>query len=871
MTRAALYLLLGGLLFWGMPGHAAFTAARIQQLQADLQQPSAVAVADDGRVFVLDGVARRVVIFDLQGQKQGAFSLPEDTRIPATDIALEGARLYVADPAAKRILSMDLQGNLLRELHPLTGETPVEPSAVRPAGNRLWWSDRRAHKLCRTVLDEEAATQCWGGKGEVPGQFRFPYMLARDASGYLMAVDVLNARVQVFSATGYLFGAMGSFGITPGSLYRPNGIVVLEDGQVLVSDAWTGVITLFQHRKPRGLLRNPKGEPWRFRMPVGMARWNDRLYIVDMADNSVSVMRLLAAGGEEKEGNAPEPPPRDSRKNCLQCHLSWFPGYEPQQVSSVLPVAEERMCMSCHHGAVVESRHRLARGRQHPTLHLLRDGEPAGDVRRYEQDEVPAEYPLAGDRRLYCGSCHTPHDRPEGGKARGEGRRNPWLRTANPDSTFCIACHASRQTTAQDKVDEQTKVWNHPLGIVMKAPPEADREGYAQREELQKGLPASLAARGARLGSKDQLICQTCHQLHGGEGASLLVDGMEAARLCVSCHQSQHSRDEKQARRKGIHPVDLKLEKEVELGGRKIKRLDCLACHRVHDAQPETALLPRGKDAHSLCQSCHGRQNAKDKEEAGKKGIHPVNTKLEETVELAGRKLEHLDCRSCHSVHEGVKNTPALVEEYRNGKLCQACHENQARVADTDHDLRKQPRGRKNRLKEAYAEAGLCGACHTLHRGEKAFPFLFAGPAYSPDSASDMLARDRLCMACHHEDNEVDAKPVKDYTHPWKDLVLRSDPKVMPLLNEQGEVAEFGRIACITCHEPHVWHPGKKAPENPRKDDKGNEEGTVFSSFLRRKSAGNSFCVSCHGREAKYKYKYYHDPRGREKKLDYLD
>jgi len=870
MTRAAFCLLLGGLLFCSMPGHAAYTAVRIQQLQADLQQPSAVAVADDGRVFVLDGVARRVVVFDLQGQKQGAFSLPEDTRVPATDMALEGDRLYVADPAAKRMLVMDLQGSLLREIYPLAGEMPAEPSAVRPAGNRLWWSDRRAHKLCRTALDKEAASQCWGSNGETPGQFRFPYMLARDASGYLMVVDVLNARVQIFSASGYWFGSMGSFGVIPGSLYRPNGIAILDNGMVLVSDAWMGTITLFGHRKPRGLLLDSQGKPWRFHMPVGLAQWKDRLYIVDMADNSISVMRL-SPSGEEEEENAPKPPPRDSRKNCLQCHPSWFPEYEPELLSTVLPVADERMCMSCHHGAVVESRHRLARGHQHPTLHLLRDGKPAGDVQRYEQDEVPTEYPRAGGGRLYCGSCHTPHDRPEGGEALGEGRRNPWLRKANPDSAFCIACHASRKTTEQDKKDETTRTWNHPLGIAMKAPPEAGAEGYAQREELQKGLPETLAARGARLGGKGQLICQTCHQVHGGEGASLLVDGMEAAKLCVSCHQSQHSRDAEQARRKGVHPVDLKLEEEVELGGRKIKRLDCLACHSVHEAQPGTALLPQGKDARSLCRSCHDRQSAKDKDEAKRKGVHPVNAKLDEVVELAGRKLDNMDCRSCHSVHDGVKNTPSLVEEHRNGKLCQACHENQAKLTDTDHDLREQPRERRSRLKESYAEAGLCGACHTLHRGEKALPFLFAGPEYSPDAASDMVARDRLCMACHHEDNKLDAKPIKDYTHPWKDLVLRSDLKVMPLLNEQGEVTEFGRIACITCHEPHVWHPGKKAPENPRMDDKGNEEGTVFSSFLRRKSVGNGFCVSCHGLEAKYKYKYYHDPQGREKKLDYLN
>ncbi|WP_456377527.1 cytochrome c3 family protein [Thiolapillus sp.] len=871
MARAGSFLWLISLLVWNTVAQAVPVAERIQQLQADLQQPSAVAVTDDGRVLVLDGLVRRIVVFGFEGEKEAEFPLPQDIGIPATDIALDGDRLYVADPAAGRILVMDLSGNLLREIRPTIDGAPAEPSAVRPAGNKIWWSDRRSHKLCRTALNTGVTIQCRGGKGEVPGRFRFPYMLARDASGYIMAVDVLNARVQVYSATGQLFGSMGSFGITPGSLYRPNGIAVTDDGRVLVSDAWMGTVALFQRRKSRGVLHNHQGEPWRFRMPVGLAWWKERLYIVDMADNRISVLRLLPVSDDAGASSVLKPASRDSRKNCLQCHLSWFADYEPDQLAAVLPVADERMCMSCHHGAVVESRQRLSQGHQHPTLHLLREGEAAGDVQRYEQDEVPPEYPLAGDKHIYCGSCHSPHDKPEGGKALGEGRRNPWLRKANPDSDFCIACHASRQTTEEDRQNSQISVLNHPLNIIMAPPPQADAKGYAQQEELQQGLPAILADRGARLGSREQLICQTCHQVHGGDGEFLLVDRIEAAKLCISCHESQHSQDAKQARRKGIHPVDLKLENEVELGGRKIKQLDCLACHSVHEAQPGTALLPQGKDKQNLCLVCHERQNAENVDQAREQGIHPVNMELEEPVELDGRKLGRLDCRGCHSVHEGVKNTPVLVEEHHNGKLCQSCHEHQAKLADTDHDLRQQPKEQKNRLEESYADAGLCGGCHTLHRGKKDVLFLFAGPEYIPDPDADLLPRDRLCMACHHQDNKLDAKPIKDYTHPWKDLVLRSDPQKMPLLNEQGEIAEFGRIACITCHDPHVWHSGKKAPENPRKDDQGNEEGTVFSSFLRPEGAESSFCISCHGAEARYKYKYYHDPRGREKKLDYLN
>ena len=847
---------------------AAVTGTSLMRLEDGLRQPAALAVAPDGRAFVLDGLQRRIQVFDAAGERVDSLPLPA-AEMPATDIAFYDGKLYVADPSRQRILVLNPQGRLLRILQPRPDAEAVAPSAVLVLGERLWWSDRRGHRLCRSRLDAELSTLCRGGHGEMPGRFRYPYMLAADAGGYLMAVDVLNARVQILAPDGRFLGSLGTFGLAPGQLFRPNGIVTLEDGGILISDAWTGMITLFRQRKPRALLRHPDGRPWKFSMPVGLARWKNRLYVVDLGADRVEVLQL-EEGGAEEHLVVQETGSRDSRRNCLQCHPSWSPDHVPEENAPVLPVADERMCLSCHHGAVVESRPRMGRGHQHPSLHQRHDGEPAGDVERFEEDQTPADYPLAGNGHLYCASCHSPHDRPKGAKARGIGRHNPWLRGANRDSALCLDCHASRHTAAPERGRRDLKRLNHPLGVIMRKPPEKGADGYALREELQQGLPEELQRAGARLGEQGQIICQSCHQVHGAKAEALLVMDARDGKLCVSCHRGQYSRDEKDARHKGIHPVGLKLDEEVELGGRKVRRVDCVACHSVHDAQPGTALLPRGENARDLCRSCHERQQAKNKEDAREKGVHPVNVELEDPVNLAGREVRKLDCRSCHSVHEGVKETPALVEDHATGKLCESCHEEQGKVLNTDHDLREHTAGHGNRLRESWKAAGVCGACHSLHRGKGEQPYLFVGPEFQPDEKQDLLPRDALCMSCHHPDNQLEARAVEDFTHPWKDLILRSDPGDMPLLDERGEVGEFGRIACITCHEPHHWKPGEQPLMSVRGDGKGNEEGTVQSSFLRREDVAGSFCVDCHGREAKYKYKYYHDAAARGKKPAYL-
>jgi cytochrome c553 len=116
--------------------------------------------------------------------------------------------------------------------------------------------------------------------------------------------------------------------------------------------------------------------------------------------------------------------------------------------------------------------------------------------------------------------------------------------------------------------------------------------------------------------------------------------------------------------------------------------------------------------------------------------------------------------------------------------------------------------------------------------------------------------------------------------------VLRSDPKVMPLVDKQGKINEFGVVACITCHNPHRWAPQDKTvpPPNPApvqpaiqsatvpKDQPPakNLDGNVLNSFLRRKGAKGTFCVSCHGLETRLKYKYYHDKFTRDVGVDYI-
>ena len=897
--------------------------------------------------------------FGKMGSQAGKLLLP-------MDIYIANQRVYIADTGNHRISIFDLKGRFKRQI---ALDKTAEPVALIVQDDHIIWSDRRQHRLCR--INASGKLNCWGTRGRGKLQFDFPFMLAMDSSNYLYVVDILNSKIKIFNQKGYAFGDIAHFGLQAGELIRPNGISIDEQDVVYVSDAYQGTVSVFKNHQFQGLLQDASGKPWSFQTPIGIKRWQDKLYVVDAGKNRVDVLRL-------KEGQAILSTKKrpTSGKNCLTCHLSWSDNYELDKESLVLPVVQPKMCYSCHHGAIVDSRSIIGQGSQHPNLH----------VKQHKHDEntdkVPADFPLIKHQdqsELYCGSCHTPHNKKVKETGLHAGHNNAWLRVHNEKEDLCHKCHESY-------VDPKT---NHPLGVVLKKP-SGNAKNYTKQKKLQRGLPASLLVQGARLGKEAELVCASCHRVHGGQKetpllalaakklcktchanyhskgkkdahkkgihpvdirlkkavkignkrfkrlscdtchavhdgqidtASLTKQVKNQAELCKTCHANYHSKGKKDAHKKGIHPVNIKLKKAVNIGDKKVQRLTCATCHAVHDGQVNTASLTKQvknqaelcktchadyhskgkKDAHKkgihpvdirlkkavkigdkkvhrltcaschavhdgqvntaslrvkneaeLCKTCHARQHADNLKHAKAKGIHPVNTTLDKIVTIGKRRTNKMSCKTCHSMHQGQSNTPALIVQHRDGQLCDSCHKEAAQVIDTDHDLRRLALDSQNLQKEGPKTAGLCGSCHSLHSAKS--PFLYN--ADHLQLGGNLLERDKLCLACHNDEGIAKDKAIDNFSHPYQDLILRSNSEVLPLLDQHEKINEFGRIACITCHNPHKWQPGQR-------QDKTKKEGNVLNSFLRHKGVKGTFCVDCHGFEARLKYKYFHDENSR--------
>jgi len=69
----------------------------------------------------------------------------------------------------------------------------------------------------------------------------------------------------------------------------------------------------------------------------------------------------------------------------------------------------------------------------------------------------------------------------------------------------------------------------------------------------------------------------------------------------------------------------------------------------------------------------------------------------------------------------------------------------------------------------------------------------------------------------------------------------------------EGYEALF-RIKCTTCHDNHRWS------VLPR-EEAGMIPNTVLTSFLRGEDLAKTLCSNCHGAQALYLYRFYHQER----------
>lgn len=263
-----------------------------------------------GRIYVSDTVRRSVLMFNVPAGEfmQIGDSEPGALRKPLGVTTDANCNLYVADGTANAVLIYDQNGQFMRVVGGSDWFDRLTHVETDPEGERIYCVDTGGVDSDRhqvRVFDAQSGDHLFdfGSRGEGDGQLNLPRDIAMGPDRSLYVVDGGNFRVQVFASDGSYLRQIGAIGVRPGQFSRPKGVDTDADGNIYVSDAAFGNFQIFN---PEGQLllfvgsRSESAAPAKFLLPAGLAVDEDgRTYMADQFFRKVDVFRPAALAADQ--------------------------------------------------------------------------------------------------------------------------------------------------------------------------------------------------------------------------------------------------------------------------------------------------------------------------------------------------------------------------------------------------------------------------------------------------------------------------------------------------------------------------------------------------------------------------------------------
>ncbi len=398
---------------------------------------------------------------------------------------------------------------------------------------------------------------------------------------------------------------------------------------------------------------------------------------------------------------------------------------------------------------------------------------------------------------------------------------------------MCYSCHDG------SIVDSRWRVW------------ETSRHKTGEKPSDKITVPENYP-----LDKNGNIQCYTCHSAHGVESntdmatAIFLREPNVNSSMCRKCHKGKDRGPDE-----GSHPVDVEFpdfpNKILEAGGKAgtDKTVICESCHTPHGSTAEHFLVVSnegdGSLTHSmLCETCHTVSPDINSKDPLRRFSHPVGVKLPKDARLPERwdngekpflgKGDSVNCRTCHSPHNGTRKNHLLTTNKKGDQLCLTCHSSKKSIYDTRHDIAKKYPDDENAAGERAAQKGTCRSCHFMHKGYG--PKMWARKGGNP-------TMEGTCLSCHRKEGIGKEKLTGRYSHPVgvEPQRIKQSDNPLPLFTDKGRRDPRGKISCASCHDPHRW--------SPDSDDRGvnTKEGNVNNSFLRKASTPQGkLCNTCH-------------------------
>ena len=258
-----------------------------------IDKPYGVAMRQ-GKIYVADMRSKALAVLDLRKKQTRLVGVSGTNRLEhpvAVAVADDGA-IYVADNGRGAIFVYDSS----ERYSTMIGFPKFKPVAVAVHGDRLFACDLTSQQV--HIFDRRTGARLGeiGSVGDEDGQFRVPLGVNTDKAGNVYVVDMMRCRVQKFSPEGKFISGFGTMGDYPGSFARPKHLAVDSDGIVYVVDAAFQNVQMFDDQNRILMHFGAAGSfPGARNLPAGVTISEDSLDVfADQVHPGFEAQRLVA-------------------------------------------------------------------------------------------------------------------------------------------------------------------------------------------------------------------------------------------------------------------------------------------------------------------------------------------------------------------------------------------------------------------------------------------------------------------------------------------------------------------------------------------------------------------------------------------------
>ena len=261
-----------------------------------LQRPQTGVVDAEGRILVTDVSRRVVMVFDPNKGELDEWEMAtpeEEFNTPVAIAVADNGSVYVTDSELALVAQLDRNGNPIKQFG---HEVLKRPTGIArdPVNKQIYVADTHAHNI-KVFSDGGELIDIIGKFGQGIGEFNSPTHLAF-TKGNLIVTDTFNTRVQILNQSGDFSHQFGQRGLYVGNLIRPKGVASDSDGNIYVIESYADYLLVYNSKGEFLLPIGGTGaEVGQFYLPSGV--WsdvNDRIYVADMFNGRVVVLQYLS-------------------------------------------------------------------------------------------------------------------------------------------------------------------------------------------------------------------------------------------------------------------------------------------------------------------------------------------------------------------------------------------------------------------------------------------------------------------------------------------------------------------------------------------------------------------------------------------------